>query len=124
MDLAKTKSLGLGKASARRPLAILRNAAAISCLAALSACSAKKPTLERSAGCFAIIAFSSEPLYFPLDKLRWERALEKNFERPALFEQIDKIVAKIDELEDSTDYLNSLNNSCAEVLEYLETSES
>jgi len=93
------------------------------CVAALTtACSAKQPNLETSAGCFTVIAFSSEPLYFPTDLKRWERALEKNFERPAVFEQIDITVASLDELEDSKERLRALGKSCGEVLERLEAS--
>ena len=95
---------------------------AVTCSLALAACSAKQPTLEKSAGCFTAIAFSSEPLYFPTDLKRWERALEKNFERPAVFEQIDITVASLDELEDSKERLKALGKSCGEVLEHLEAS--
>jgi len=98
----------------------LRNLIAVMCLSAVAACSAKQPELETSAGCFTVIAFSSEPLYFPTDLKRWERALEKNFDRPAIFEKIDMIIAKLDELEDSTAHLKKMGQNCADVLNKLE----
>jgi len=101
-------------------IVMFRHTAAITCLVAISACSPKQPTLETAAGCFTAIPFSSEPLNFPTDLKRWERALEKNYHRPEIFQQIDLIIAGLDELEDDTERLRNLAKSCADVLDSLE----
>lgn len=102
---------------------VLRNIVLTTGLLSAASCEAKTPSLETSAGCFTAIAFSKEPIYFPSDLQRWERALERNFPRAQIFEKIDVIVAGLDELEDSTERLRELGTSCADVLKRLEAAE-
>jgi len=98
----------------------LKHTVALTSFVALTACGAKAPDIDTAAGCFTAIAFSSEPLYFPTDLKRWERALDKSFEKPAVREKIDAVVAELDELEDSAAHLRKLAKPCGDVLESLE----
>jgi len=45
------------------------------------------------------------------------------YDRPAIFEKIDMIIAKLDELEDSTAHLKKMGQNCADVLNKLEAFE-
>jgi len=105
---------------ATRRFDLVRNAVLVTSLLSLASCGSKAANLETSAGCFTAIAFSKEPIYFPSDLKRWEKALESNFPKAEVFEKIDEIVAGLDELEDKTQRLRQLSDSCADILRQLE----